>query len=212
MPVEVVGLKEALKAMRSIQPNLEKELKKELKGLLKPVVNTARSYVPMTITGLSNWTDENKYGKITAKSSVFRTGHFPLFNPSEAKRGITSEIFPSKPNRSGFISLVRVVNKSRSGAIFETAGRKNPNGQPWGTAKGKSHKFSHSRNPNAGAHFIKSMGDTMLGNGKMRGRLIYRAWYENQGRALGHIMKALEDTAIKTSRYVDAAKAFRKAA
>jgi hypothetical protein len=56
------------------------------------------------------------------------------------------------------------------------------------------------------------MGNTMLGNEKLRGRLIYRAWHENQGRALGYIMKALENTAVKSSRYVDAAKAFRKAA
>lgn len=212
MPVEVVGLREALKAMRSLQPELEKELKKEIKGLLKPIVNNARSYVPMTIAGLSNWSDTNKYGKITAQSSVFRVGKFPLYNPSEVQRGITSEIFPSKPNRSGFVSFVRIVNKSRAGAIYETAGRKNPNGQPWGTPKGKSHKYSHSRNPRAGAHFVAALGGSLVGSEKFRGRLIYRAWHENQGRALGHIMKALEATAIRTTNYVDAAKAFRKAA
>jgi hypothetical protein len=158
MPVEVVGLREALKAMRSLQPKLEKELKREIKQLLVPIVNSARAYVPMTISGLSNWSDTNKYGKITAKSSSFRVGNFPLYNPSEIKKGITSEVFPSKPNRSGFVSLVRILNKSRAGAIYETAGRKNPNGQPWGTPRGKSKQFSHSNNPNAGAHFIRIYG------------------------------------------------------
>ena len=211
MPIVVVGLKEAQKAMRALQPTLDKELKKELKNLLNPIVKKAQGYVPMTIHGLSNWTDESKVGKITAKTSIFRIGHFPLYNPMEVKRGIKSELFPTKPNRQGFVSLVRIVNKSAAGAIYETAGRKNPNGQPWNRKSG-SHDFSHSRNPNAGKHFINSLPRTIQGQKPFNGRLIFRAWKEDQGRALGHIMKALEATAIKTVKYVDAAKAFRKAA
>ena len=43
MPVEVVGLREAMIAMRKLQPTLEKELKTELKALLNPVVKKAIS-------------------------------------------------------------------------------------------------------------------------------------------------------------------------
>ena len=46
MPVEVVGLKEAMKAMRQLQPTLDKELKSEIRQLLNPVVKKARGYVP----------------------------------------------------------------------------------------------------------------------------------------------------------------------
>ena len=136
MPVEVVGLKEAIKAMRKIQPDLDKELKKELREVLKPIVKKSKSYVPMNIVGLSNWVTTFKPNQITAKSSMFR--RFPYFVAAEVKKGIKSEIFPTKPNRSGFVSLVRIVNKSRAGAIYETAGRANPQGQPWNRETGSN--------------------------------------------------------------------------
>jgi hypothetical protein len=39
-------------------------------------------------------------------------------------------VSPSKPNKNGFVALARILNKSAAGAIYETAGRKNPKGQP----------------------------------------------------------------------------------
>lgn len=210
MAVEVVGLSEALKALKAIEPDLHTELKKEITALLDPVVKKARGYVPMTIAGLSNWTYTQ--AGITGKSSVFRVGKFPLYNPTQVKRGIKSEFFPTRHSNNGFVSLVRVVNQSAAGAIFETAGRKNPKGQPWSGKKTGSHKFSHSLNPNAGEHFIASMGNTMAGDGRYRGRLIYRAWNEDQGRTIGYVMKAVERVADKCQNRINASKAFRKAA
>lgn len=207
MPVEVAGLKELQKAMRSIQPDLSAELKTEIKSFLNPLVKKAKRYAPVKISGLSNWTIQGK--KITAKSSSFNTG-FPRYSVIDVRRGIKSEIYPTKPNRSGFVSLVRIVNQSAGGSIYETAGRKNPNGQTWNRKSG-SHKYSHSRNPQAGKHFIESMGE-MAGTGKSRGRLIYRAWDEDQGKALAAIMKAVEKTAIHFKARVDIGRTFKKAA
>jgi len=211
MPVEVVGLKEAIVAMRKLQPDLERNLKIEIKEVLKPIVKKAKGYAPADISGLSSWTFKARSGKINAKTSGFRVGHFPLYNVNQVRAGIKSEIFPTKANTRGFISLVRIVNQTAAGAIFETAGRKNPGGQPW-NKNSKSHRYSHSNNPDAGLHFINSMGATMQGSGKFRGRLIYRAWHEDQGRALAAIMKALQKTSNQSVRYVNAAKAFKKAA
>lgn len=211
MPVEVVGLKEAQRAMRALQPELSKELNKEIKSLLNPIVNTAKSYVPQEIDNLSGWMYQGKTNKITAGSSMFRVGKFPKYNPAQIKAGIKAQLQPTKRNRNGFTSLVRIVNQDRAGAIYETAGRVNPNGQPW-NRQGATGKFSHSLNPNAGQQFIKAMVGEMKGDGRKRGRLIYRAWNENQGRALAAVMKAIENTANRTVAYIDAAKAFRKAA
>jgi hypothetical protein len=211
MPVVVAGLKEAQKAMRALQPELDKELKREVRELLNPVVKKAKSYVPDDISGLSHWMGSSNKKKITAETSMFRIGKFPKFNATQVKAGIRTELFPSKRKSTGFTSLVRIVNLTAAGAIFETAGRKNPNGQPW-DRKSSSHDFSRSLNPKAGAHFIEAMGRTIVGDAGNKGRLIYRAWHEDQGRALGHVMKAIEATAIKTAKYVSAAKAFRKAA
>ena len=199
MPIVVTGLKEAQKAMRSLQPDLEKNLKVEIKASLLPIVKKARGYVPTSISGLSNW--------------LSFEGRFPRFNPALVKRGIKSEVFPTRHKGSGFISLVRVVNASAAGAIFETAGRKNPTGQPWNPKSG-SHDYSHSKNPNAGAWFINQIGNkgTLTGVGATRGRLIYRAFAEDQGKVQAHIIAAINKTSVMSKKRVDAAKAFRRAA
>jgi len=199
MPVVVTGLNEARKAMRKLQPDLEKNLKAEIKSFLLPVVKKARGYVPSEIGGLSHW-----------KSYA---GNFPQYNSTGIKRGIKSQQFPTKQRPRGFVSLVRIVNLSGAGTIFEKAGRKNPNGQPWDPKNG-SHDYSHSRNPQAGQHFIKSIQSAgqFAGSGAKQGRLIYRAYDEDQGKSLGHVLKALNITAAQTKKYVDTAKAFRRKA
>lgn len=208
MPVEVAGLKELQVAMRSFQPDLAKELKADITKALKPIVKNAQGYVPSQISGLSNWTFQKR--SISAKSSAFRTG-FPMFNSAEVKRGIKSQVFPTKPNPQGFISLVRIVNKSAAGAIYETAGRKNPWGQPWNPKAG-SHNYSHSRNPSAGLHFNNSMGK-LYGSNKNRGRLIYRAWDEDQGRTLAYIVKSVETVSRHFGETLrSGSKVFRKVA
>lgn len=196
----VTGLKEAQKAMRSLQPDLEKNLKVEIKASLLPIVKKARGYVPTSISGLSNW--------------LSFEGRFPRFNPALVKRGIKSEVFPTRHKGSGFISLVRVVNATAAGAIFETAGRKSgAQGQKW-NRKSASHNYSHSRNEHAGEWFITHIGNkgTMTGEGAKRGRLIYRAFAEDQGKIQVHILAAINRTSALSKRRVDAAKAFRRAA
>jgi hypothetical protein len=109
---------------------------------------------------------------------------------------------------------VRVVNATAAGAIFETAGRKSGSkGQPW-DRNSSSHNYSHSINPNAGAWFINQVGNkgTMTGEGARRGRLIYRAFAEDQGKIQVHILAAINRTSALSKRRVDAAKAFRRAA
>jgi hypothetical protein len=214
MPVVVTGLKEAQKAMRSLQPDLEKNMKVEIKGFLIPVVRKARGYAPSSISGLSNWLDSTKRGQISAKTSLFRKGHFPFYNPTIVRSGIKPEIFPVRHKGSGFISLVRVVNSSAAGAIFETAGRKNPAGQPWDKHPGQAHDLSHSRNPNAGKHFVIQIGNVgkLTGSNATRGRLIYRAFAEDQGKALGHILTAINKTSLQSKKLVDNARATRRAA
>lgn len=210
MPVEVVGLKEAMKAMKSLQPQLAKDLRTEMKEILKPVVKRSQALAPEAISGLSNWTTSGKARQISKETSMFRRGSFPKYNAAVVKAGIKSEIFPTKENASGFISIVRIVNKSAAGAIYETAGRKNPWGQPWNPTSG-SHRFSHSMNPNAGLHFINSM-PRLAGKGKNRGRLIFKAWDEDQGRTTAAIMRAIAKSAERTVFYVNSASRFRNAA
>lgn len=179
MPVEFKGVDNLRKALKSYAPDLDKALKKELAALAKPVVNKARGYAP-AVAPLSNWGREG--------------GKFPSYNGALVKRGIRFSTARSKKNAQGFSSGVRIVNATAAGAIYETAGRKNPFGQPWvGNAKGvpAGKKYSHSKNKYAGRDFIAAMGGEMKGKGADKGRLIYRAWEEDQGKTQDAMIKAV---------------------
>jgi hypothetical protein len=81
--------------------------------------------------------------------------------------------------------LYFIFNASAAGSIYETAGRKNPGGDP----------ASKSNNPGAGAHFINRMGPLYGDKQKERGRLIFRAAYEDRGKAQDAVILSI-NTAI----------------
>jgi hypothetical protein len=210
MPVQVQGVRELNKALRMYEPDLKKNLNKEIRSFLTPVVKTAKGYVPNEIPGLSNWTYKSVGKKINKNNSSFRRGKFPKFNPSEVKAGIRASLSPTRVNSTGFITNYAIVNATAAGAILETAGRKNPAGQPWNKKSG-SNKYSHSNNPDAGLHFINSMA-RMKGEGNMRGRVIYKAWAENEGRAYRNVINAVERTSVQFAKRSYARTAFKVAA
>lgn len=182
MPTELKGGVQLRKALREFEPDLAKSLQKEMQTALKPIVAKARGFIPDQ-SPLRNW-------KSTSR------GRWPVYDVGLMRRGITYKTSPTKPNLQGFSYLASIHNKTASGAIFETAGRKNPYGQPWvGPKKAVGQKkFSHSNNPNAGANFIRRL-PVMYGSGKNRGRAIYKAWYMDQGRTNGAVLKAVQNAA-----------------
>ena len=126
MPVELKGADKLRKALKEFEPDLAKKTTKEMAAALKPITNRARGYLPSNTAMLSGWT--------SASSSSETTNYreFPKYDQTEAKRGVKYSTRPSKPNQRGFVSLARIVNTSAGGAIYETAGRKNANGQDAG--------------------------------------------------------------------------------
>jgi hypothetical protein len=109
-------------------------------------------------------------------------------------------------NRAGFVNNIRIQNKSMIGAIYETAGRKNGQGQNWVGPKagGASKGVSRSNNPYAGNQFISNLGQlygpARKGDHRMMGRLIFRAWAKTQGRANASVLKAIENTSTKFNK------------
>lgn len=198
--IEIRGDIELRKALRKFSPNLEKALRKQIGAALRPVVREARGFVPAQ-SPMSGWAGRS-----------FSEGRFPTYNASRIKAGITYSAVPSKMNSNGFRSMASVLNKSRAGAIYEGAGRANPNGQPWVGPKagGSSNKFSRSVNPKAGEQFIKNLPD-LSSSLKGRGRLIYRAWARNQGKAEGAVNKAISE-ALSTFRAQSTVKSIEEAA
>jgi len=195
MPTEVVGAVALRKALSQYAPDLAKELTKELGSILKPIVNEARSYVPLT-SPMSGWSP-----------TYNQTGRFPKYNALEIRKGIIYKTTPSKPNRAGFVNNIRIQNKSMIGAIYETAGRKNGQGQDWvgPNGGGASKGVSRSNNPYAGNQFISNLGQLYgskrRGNDhRMMGRLIFRAWAKTQGKANASVFKAIEKTTEKFNK------------
>jgi len=200
MPVEVKGVIALRKALNAYAPDLAKELTAEITKSLKVIQKDARGFVPNKApAGLYNW-EFNPNRKLTAKNSMFRTfasegervRFFPLYNATEIKRGIVYRTGYGKPNSKGFRSLFRVKNSSAAGAIYETAGRAHPSGDP----------RSKSNNPNAGARFVQqgALYGRKSSAGDMRGRVIFRAWEQDQGKQLTSIMRAIETTTMKFNK------------
>jgi hypothetical protein len=191
MQIELRGNADLRKALRRFAPDLEKSLKMEMKRGLAPVAKAAKGFVPSQ-SPLSNWAGRS-----------FSEGTFPIFNATTIKAKIGYTTTTSKPNRQGFSTMARVFNDSRAGAIYESAGRNGPQGQPWVGPKGPAgKKFSHSRNPQAGEQFIAAL-PPLSGSLKGRGRLIFKAWSLDKGRAEGIVNKAIttaEQELLKRSR------------
>jgi len=201
MPVNVSGIKEMKKALGLVDKDLLKEVQGEIRAAMIPIRDKARGYAPEDSKVLSGWT--KSAGLIGP--SRYRT--FPKYNQQQVVDGIKYSAGKNKRNNKGWSANNYVSNQSAPGAIYETAGRKNPDGAPFIglNADVNNKEISHSLNPRAGAQFIAAMPalvnarpQGMSGNNrgyKQKGRLIYRAASEEQGKAMGHILKALEKTA-----------------
>jgi len=203
MPTEVKGGIALRKALREFTPDLAKETQKEIAAILKPITAKARGFIPSS-TPLSGWA---KSGNGTWGNRVWSSG--------EAKRGVGYKTTPSKPNRSGFRSLARIVNASPSGSIYETAGRLNPQGRPqakvrqvnipssnpaigvhsYETSTGKN--FGKSNNPNAGQQFVDAMNRTSP---------IVNAYKREQGQS-GRASRKMKGRAIFRAWAEDGGKA-----
>ena len=213
MPVVVSGVPELRKALKQYAPDLLKEMNSEIKTALKEVIDDARAKVPgQAPGGLYNWNDTG----VEAKSRTSRERGFPKYNGRVIRKGLTYSIGRSKRNRQGFASLYSLLNKSAVGAIVETSGRLNPYGKPQaGNRNSKSSKqFGASNNPAAGRIFVGAMNG--IGSGlkqydkfdRGRGRLLYAAYAENNGKALDATFRAIE----KANNALRARSTVRKAA
>ena len=200
MPVELDNAVALNKALKQYAPELAKETQKEIAGHLRKVVNQARGFVPSD-SPLSGW------------GNAVGVWEYRAFNAGLIKKGLGYSTTPTKPNKRGFRSLATIFNKSASGAIYETAGRKNPQGLPPAqrVKKYRNGKFitewqsdktvNKSANPNAGRQFINALPplvDSQQSNSagrrtrKTKGRLLFRAWANDQGKTTAAVVKAIQ--------------------
>jgi len=201
MPTEIKNGVEIRKALKKFAPNLAKETQKEIAKLLKVVVRDARGFVPSS-SPMSGWVkNSSQNGKWSTRG----------WNATEAKAGIGYKTTPTRANRNGFAYLAQINNKSTAGAIYETAGRKNPEGRPVdveGIRQGltlTSSKYSSKKSNKNGKHFIDMInkqkelvnaydqtGQRGRRTRKGYGRLIFAAWKKDGGKTNAAVMKAIE--------------------
>jgi len=205
MPVNVTGVKELQKAMKNIDPEMNKSMRASIKAAMIPIRDNARGFAPSNGAMLSGWTKP-------LSSFALNYRPFPKYDQNVVKSGIVYREGSNKKNQSGFKAIFYIANISAAGAIYETAGRVNPNGQLWRGRKASdsNHDISHSNNPRAGSQFIQSMGgqSTMKGSLKQRGRLIYKAWAEDQGRVYPKVINAIDQVAKRFNRETEIREAF----
>jgi hypothetical protein len=170
MPASVKGGIELRKALREFAPDLAKETQKEIRLAIKPISQSAKGYVPDRGSILSGWLPRQN-----------SQGKFPAFNPAEVKSKIGFKTTPSKPNQKGFRALAQVFNKSRAGSIYERMGKLSPDSRLVINQDGK-------------------LRAPLKGKGRMQGRLLYRAYDENNGKATSGVLRAISSAADQLNR------------
>lgn len=209
LSVEIDGAVELRDAMARFTPDLADNMEKQIQTALRPIVRKARGFVPSQAP-LSMW----------GFYSQQRKGKFPWFNTLEVKAGIYATTQTPARNKRGFSYAASIINSTAAGAIIETAGRRNPNGRKQapmmrqytdaGTPKARfegkyirsgTKNMSRSNNPNAGKQFIAALAplyksERVIGqkgrrSKKFDGRLIFKAWGQDQGRANSAVLTAI---------------------
>lgn len=162
MPTELKGANDLRKALKKFSPDLDKATRDEMVGFLKPLVRKAKGFLPAN--------DQMPSGFV--KHEV-KTATFPMYDASEARRGVGYKLTPTKPNRQGWSSTVSIHSKRAAAVIYDWAGRK------------------------SSSKFVSVLSGSMTGSGKMSGRALFKAYKEDEGKAKAGVIKALEKAAAK---------------
>jgi hypothetical protein len=167
MATELKGALNLRKALKQFEPDLAKETTKQIGAFVKPVVKNARGFLPSNEEAPSGWLKRPNAGGRWATR---------YYDAAEARRGIGFKTTPNKPNRNGFRSLVTISSKNLGAIIYEWAGR----------TSGVTGNFS------------PKLGGQLKGKNKgMTGRALFRAYTEDEGKARGNVIKAIEAAAAK---------------
>jgi hypothetical protein len=175
MPAEVVGVKDVLTGLSFIDEDMRQRIRNAIDPIMRGVAYKAKSYVPGNSEVLSGWT------KPSNPEINYRP--FPKYDAGTVKAGIGYNAGENKTFKNGFRVSNYVYNVSAAGRIYETAGRKNPQGRaPFqqidptrpnttfgkvqgfeGKSKAREYTYNKStrefasNNPFAGYQFVTSM-------------------------------------------------------
>jgi hypothetical protein len=222
MPVEVIGVDDVQKGLNFIDEDMYNRIKIALIPLMKRVEQQAKSYVVGDAEVLSGW------AKPASPNLDYRP--FPKYNSALVKGGIGYKEGKNVQFKNGFQVENYVYNVSAAGRIYETAGRKNPEGRApimsttlkeLGNIQGYEGKKSgkkrstrdySSNNPFAGYQFVNALEPVTSqpkikgvrsGGVKTKGRLIYKAFANQSPQIYQAILNAIAATAIDFNKSYD---------
>ena len=111
--IQVVGVKDTINALRKIDPQLQKDFKAQATQIAEPAISAAKAvYNEVPLSGMNyKWQQKGR-----------SRANFP-FTVAKAKAGVRVK-FDTRRNAVG---VILIEQKDPAAAIFETAGRKNPN-------------------------------------------------------------------------------------
>ena len=222
MPVEVIGVDDVQKGLSFIDEDMYNRIKIALVPMMKRVEAQAKSYVVGDSEVLSGW------AKPASANLDYRP--FPKYNAALVKGGIGYKEGKNVQFKNGFQVENYVYNVSAAGRIYETAGRRNPQGRApimsttlkeLGNVQGFEGKKSgkkrstrdySSNNPFAGYQFVNALEPVTSqpktkgvrsGGVKTKGRLIYKAFANQSPRIYQAILDAINDTAVDFNKSYD---------
>jgi hypothetical protein len=218
MPVEIVGIKDVLKGLEFMDEDMRQRIRVAIDPLMRGVAFKAKGFVKSNIDVLSGWT----------KASG-NPGTFPKYDASVVRAGIGYNPGENKTFKNGFKVSNYVYNASRSGSIYEVAGRLNPQGRaPFtfkhegsGTyvkksARSRALEEYKSNNPFASQQFVAALEpvtkqpkikDIRSAGRKTQGRLIYKAWAQDSTKVYDAILNAINATVIDFNKSTEITKA-----
>jgi hypothetical protein len=111
--IEVVGVKDTINQLNKLDKELAKEFKASATSIAQPAINAAKAvYDKVPLSGMNyKWQEKGR-----------SRANFP-FTVAKAKAGVRVR-FNTRRNAVG---VILIEQKDPAAAIFETAGRKNPN-------------------------------------------------------------------------------------
>lgn len=107
--IEIVGAKQAIIALRKIDPELRKQFNRDVKDIVKPVVDQMKAKYPqMPLSGMKrSWTPQNKSFKL-----------FP-YSQAAAKKGVKYKIDTSRKA----VALIKIQQTNAGAMAFELTGK-----------------------------------------------------------------------------------------
>ena len=109
--MELVGVRETIRSLNKVEPGLRKQFVAESKQIARPAIQRVQAgYQQVPLSGMSRkWSQNGRQ-------------LFP-FTVAKAKRGVQLKVDTDRRATA----IISIVQKDQATAIFETAGRRNPN-------------------------------------------------------------------------------------